>query len=411
MRLCVATEQRFTCTPDRHVWAPAGPAYAFWRRYLEVFDEVVVIARTAEIPTAEPAWNQADGPGVTFVRVPYFVGAAAYLKKCLQVRSAVRNAVPNMDAVLMRGASVLTVSLASSLTDGHPFGVEVIGDPYDVFAPGSIEHPLRPALRWWLTRNLRRQCKKACAVAYVTQHTLQARYPSAREAFGTSYSSIELPDHAFIKAPRCFALNSHHPVRIITVGSLEQMYKGIDVLIDALAVCQSWDRKVELTIIGEGRCRPKLETQARNRKLEHAVTFMGQLRTKTKIAELLDNSDLFVLASKTEGLPRAMVEAMARGLPCIGTAVGGIPELLSKEDLVASGDAIALARKIVQVVREPGRMDRMAVNNLNTAHKYTDSVLAPRRREFLKHLCQVTRSWKSSLVVSGRAPMTNVLSN
>jgi hypothetical protein len=43
MRICVAAEERFTSTPDKDVWAPAGLAYAFWKRHLEVFDEVVGI--------------------------------------------------------------------------------------------------------------------------------------------------------------------------------------------------------------------------------------------------------------------------------------------------------------------------------------------------------------------------------
>jgi len=59
-------------------------------------------------------------------------------------------------------------------------------------------------------------------------------------------------------------------------------------------------------------------------------------------------------------MPRAMIEAMARGLPCIGSAVGGIPELLSSEDLVSRGDAGALALKIMEVVSQPDRMTRMS---------------------------------------------------
>jgi hypothetical protein len=57
----------------------------------------------------------------------------------------------------------------------------------------------------------------------------------------------------------------------------------------------------------------------------------------------------------------------------------------------------ALAHKMVEVAREPGRLDRMARHNLETAHKYSDSVLAPRRREFLKYLHNATQEWTNCL--------------
>jgi len=92
-----------------------------------------------------------------------------------------------------------------------------------------------------------------------------------------------------------------------------------------------------------------------------------------------------------------MIEAMARGLPCIGSAVGGIPELLSHENLVPRGDAVALARKVIEVVREPGRMAKMAEGNLETARKYCNSVLGPRRREFLECVRRATQDWTRGL--------------
>ena len=62
--------------------------------------------------------------------------------------------------------------------------------------------------------------------------------------------------------------------------------------------------------------------------LRDRVRFRGQLTTPVDVRAELDRADLFVLPSRQEGLPRAMIEAMARALPCIGSSVGGIPELL-----------------------------------------------------------------------------------
>ena len=109
---------------------------------------------------------------------------------------------------------------------------------------------------------------------------------------------------------------------------------------------------------------------------------------------ILDSADLFVLPSRTEGLPRALVEAMARALPCIGSAVGGIPELLDASDLVPAGDSAALAAKIQEVLRDPLRMEKMSRRNLAGAQEFVDSVLAERRRRFYQHVRDYTQRWE-----------------
>jgi glycosyltransferase involved in cell wall biosynthesis len=88
-----------------------------------------------------------------------------------------------------------------------------------------------------------------------------------------------------------------------------------------------------------------------------------------------------------------MLEAMARALPCIGSTVGGIPELLLPEDMVLPGNVNALARKIREVVTDPERMARMSARNLAKAGEYSDKALGPRRTSFYQHLRAETTRW------------------
>src|SRR5262249_14373457 len=99
------------------------------------------------------------------------------------------------------------------------------------------------------------------------------------------------------------------------------------------------------------------------------------------------------LASRTEGLPRAMVEAMARGLPCIGTAVGGIPELLDAEDLVPPHDADALAARIEEFLETPVRANASAARNLEKSRAYSASALQVRQAAFLEAVRDRTLAW------------------
>ena len=171
------------------------------------------------------------------------------------------------------------------------------------------------------------------------------------------------------------------------------MYKGVDVLIRAVAVCRRRRLDVHLTVVGDGKCRPDLEKLAARLGVSPFVEFRGQVASGVAIRNELDLSDLFVLPSKTEGLPRAIIEAMARALPCIGSAVGGIPELLAAENLVPPGDVQALARKIEEVVSNPGRMAEMSVTNLKRSEEFRSDVLDARRKTFYEYVKEVTAHW------------------
>ena len=107
----------------------------------------------------------------------------------------------------------------------------------------------------------------------------------------------------------------------------------------------------------------------------------------------LDDADLFVLPSLGEGLPRSMIEAMARALPCIGSTAGGIPELLPQEDLVPPGDARALAQKIREVLTNPHRLTQMSARNLATSQQYCEEKLQKRCNEICRRLKSRTQAW------------------
>jgi glycosyltransferase involved in cell wall biosynthesis len=393
MNVSITLEQRFNQTPDGAVWTQAAFAYPFWQRYLEVFEKVEVAARVQNVTEAQTDWLRADGVGVTFVPLPYYVGPRQYLLNAGRVRSGIRRALDNAEAVIFRVPSPIAAAATPTLIQrGQPYAVEVVGDPYEVFAPGAVRHPLRPLFRWWFPRQLRRIVAGACAVSYVTDRTLQRRYPPTPEAFTTTYSSIELPDYAIISVSRILDREQKH-FRLVTVGSLAQLYKGTDVLLQAVNRCVTIGLNVHLTVIGDGKHRAELENLSASLGLTERVCFLGQIPAGEAVRGQLDAADLFVLPSRTEGLPRAMIEAMARGLPCIGSTAGGIPELLPPEDLVVPGDTTALAQKIREVITQPDRMARMSARNLEKARLYAETVLRERRIAFYQHLKAETEAW------------------
>jgi glycosyltransferase involved in cell wall biosynthesis len=150
--------------------------------------------------------------------------------------------------------------------------------------------------------------------------------------------------------------------------------------------CIASGLNIVLAIVGDGRQRANLERLASRLGIVDRIQFLGMLPAGQAIRDELDRSDLFILPSRTEGLPRAMIEAMARGLPCIGSTAGGIPELLAEEDMVRPGDAIALGMKIIEVVSSLERRRAMATRNLGKAKEFDGEVLRERRIQFYQYV-------------------------
>ncbi len=391
MNVVATLEHRFEQTPDGAVWTQTQYPHAFWAPYLDVFASVRVAARVKPVESVGPGWQRADGARVSFAPVPCFVGPWQYLWRRRQVIRAARAAVKPDDAVILRVPGQIANCIEPMLRGtGHAYAVEVVADPYDVFAPGSVKHPLAPFFRWWSPRQLRRICRHAFAACYVTRAALQRRYPCPNESVGCS--DVEISNASLIHAPR-LEWREPRSIRLITVGTLAQLYKSPHILIDAVAACIREGMDLDLVLVGDGKHRPELEAQAARLGVGARVHFRGQLTAGEAVRAELDRADIFVLPSFQEGLPRAMVEAMARALPCIGSEVGGIPELLPADALVPPGDSVALAAKIRALATDPQCLARMSRENLETALHYRTEVLREKRVGFYKYVRKQTARW------------------
>lgn len=402
MRVMLASDLRFVRTPDGNIYTQSTMHYKFLRRYLTVFDEVVVLARLKDVANPDSSkLVRANGASVRFYPVPYYVGSWQCLRRYFHVAAVVRKAVEQADAFILRGPGTIGSVLWHNLKKNEiPYGVEVITDPWDVFAPGNIKTLLRPFIRRIMSRKLVKQCRFASASAYITEFALQKRYPPC--GWSTYYSSVDLPDEAIIDndglLERFASLNDavagRRPFKICHAGSMSTLYKGQHILLEAIAICREKGLDIHLVLLGDGKYRQYFAEKAEALGISQGVKFLGQLPPGEQVRGQIDASDLFVLPSLAEGQGRVLIEAMARAAPCIGSNIGGIPELLDAEDLVPPGDARALARKIEEVLSDRSRMEKMAQRNLKSAPKYRNSELDLRRKTFYKKLAEITGKWR-----------------
>jgi glycosyltransferase involved in cell wall biosynthesis len=142
------------------------------------------------------------------------------------------------------------------------------------------------------------------------------------------------------------------PVRVVYLGGFANPAKGGDVLTEALALVLAREAPIEVALAGPGE--PPPETAALI-AAQPALRWLGWLDAEAK-DRLLRESPVFVMSSRSEGLPMALLEAMAYGMAVVATAVGGIPEVV--EDgvdglLVAPERPDVLAEALVGLAADP----------------------------------------------------------
>ena len=237
--------------------------------------------------------------------------------------------------------------------------VHTVDHPSNVFALPSAalaRVPIRIGSRRELTAGRTTGALAVQRAAYAAAHVIVAnagaacaqlrreRVPRSKVTLVTNGVDIPaLPRHS---APR------HTLRRIVTVANLRPE-KGHDILIDAAVQVATRLPDARFWIVGAGPERAKLTARVESHRLGDVVSFLGH---QDDIAGTLAEADLFVLPSRSESFPNALLEAMAAGLPAVASAVGGVLELVDHGRtglLVPPGDAGALAGALSRLLTEP----------------------------------------------------------
>ena len=174
----------------------------------------------------------------------------------------------------------------------------------------------------------------------------------------------------------------------ISIGRLEPI-KGFDILIKAFAKARYSQQPVYLVIIGDGEERNRLKTIASEFPTGEKIKFAGAL---TDIRPALSAANTFVLASRNEGMGRVFIEAMAAGLPAIGTSVGGVPSLMSngKNGILVPGEDIdSLSAAMEKAAVDTTRMKEMGRNAAASVYpEYDESTMVQQIADLYRKVLQ-----------------------
>jgi glycosyltransferase involved in cell wall biosynthesis len=175
------------------------------------------------------------------------------------------------------------------------------------------------------------------------------------------------------------------PPEALVVGSVGWLtdIKGHEYLIEAVSMLKSDFPALHLVIVGSGDRREGLVRQAESIGLRGRVHFLGH---REDIEACLAGMDLFVLPSMNEGMGRALIEAMAVGLPVIASGVGGIPAVIDHEHtglLVPPGDAGALAQAMRRMLDRPEWARQLGMAASRSVDKRYESISMVQAVEFI----------------------------
>ncbi|MDO8969144.1 MAG: glycosyltransferase, partial [Saprospiraceae bacterium] len=210
-----------------------------------------------------------------------------------------------------------TLSAASSLATQW-----IHHSPYVVTVQGSdIFQAAKMRLAGWVSRQALQKASKVICLS---------------RALANEVNIMGIPGSKVCVIPNGVDLTKFKPSPLITreniilfVGSLIKR-KGVDILLKAFAIMANDLTDYRLVLIGEGDLRESLELAVHHQKLENQVIFVGP-QSQTEVKKWMQHAKVFVLPSIEEGQGVVLLEALACGTPCVGSNIGGIPDVIVPE--------------------------------------------------------------------------------
>jgi glycosyltransferase involved in cell wall biosynthesis len=360
---------------------PRGVHYtdALLERYLELGTSLTFMMRANNTSAIEVGqYTPLKRQNFRFKSVPNIKGPVKYLRYASEFRKIIKDEVSEHDVIVVRLPSTVgRWTYLEAKRAGKPVLVEFMACTWDALWNYSILGKLSAAYFFLVNRRLLRD---ASHVIYVTDKFLQQRYPTTGQSISCSNVVVNSGDQDVLnrRLEKIKTKESSTPLILTTIAAVDVPYKGHETVFRAIASMQNIERRFNYRIIGQGD-PARLKKLAERYNLHKVIRFVGAVK-HSEVARWLDDTDIYIQPSRMEGLPRALIEAMSRGCPALGTGAGGIPELLPPERRFEVGDWKALANLLNHYSQDRLRSD--AVRNWHFAEQYTDERLRQRRSSF-----------------------------
>lgn len=350
---------------DGHIYSPGGLQEDVLMRYAKWFGKVTVVGRIIDECETKKSYREISHPMIKVIN-----------------NEDLLNLVKEADAIITRLPSVngyKAVSLAKKYK--KPYLIEVVACVWDAYWNYGIKGKIVafPAMK------IMQSCiKNASYVVYVSQSFLQKRYPTKGKS--VSISDVELiktKDETLINRINKIDKENKEKLVIGTTAAIDVPHKGQEYIIRALPLIKDQlGIEIEYELVGGGN-PDRLYEIAKENGVEHNVRFLGFMN-HDDVFPWLDSIDIYIQSSFQEGLCRALVEAMSRGLPCVASAVGGNPELIDSKYIFAMNNKREISNRICELVCQLASEDQLkeqAQKNFEHANSTFDKDFLARKRD------------------------------
>lgn len=349
---------------------------SLWQRYIDCFHTLTVIGRDGgHSDVHEKGINISSRDHVSFTLLPNMNSIKGLLSGRKAIKAKIKTLIATHDIIILRGISEIgTLAFFEAKKQNKKIVLEMVGCSWDeLWYHGSLAAKIYAPYRFFLTKYL---AQRVDAISYVSQSFLQNRYPSSVSP-QIKASNVQIDRSSFSKEKK-----KNATFKIGLIGTLKNKLKGVHIAIEACRILKSKGiADFTFHILGPGN-PDNFQDQANKAGLENHVFFDGLRASGEPVFEWLRDLDLYIQPSFQEGVPRAMIEAMAQSLPCIGANAGGISELIDAQFVIPKGDAQTLADKIEIMMKDEIQRTEHSARNYDEAKKYSAETLIPIRTKF-----------------------------
>lgn len=351
-------------------------------RYTYFGSQVSFLMRSTAVSDVQAKnYSVIQHPAFSFIEVPNFKSISAYFKKG-EGEKIIKKTVDQHDVIIVRLPSAIgTIALEYAKSINKPVLIEKVACVYDALWNYDWRGKLLATQKMKKYQNI---LKDASHTIYVTDTFLQSRYPTKGKSIGCSDVIVNNLEESIL-TKRLIKIQNLPKIPVIgTVAAIDVPYKGQGYIIRALDILKKQNIFFKYKIVGQG-ADTVLKELIKKLDIADLVEVVGPLQ-QDKVFEFLDSIDLYVQPSKQEGLPRAVIEAMSRACPVLGSNIAGIPELISKSSLFEAGavdEIVALLKEVNSTA-----LLQMAKENFSKAETFKRETLDEKRETFYKEFAK-----------------------
>ena len=354
-----------------------------WKRYKKLCDQLTVIFRKEkkiyDSKEAKEKFQELDKDILFYEINNRTENLLSYfsIEKKLENRRTVYEHVKNNDIIIARVPSSISyyaIKVAKKMK--KKVITEVVGCPFDSMWNHGIRGKILAVSSYF---KMRKCVWNSPNVIYVTSNFLQHRYPT--KGYNIGCSDVSLSDINYNIEKRNKVLKEKKDAIVLgTCGAIDVKYKGHRYVLEAIKNLSDEGYKIEYQVVGGGS-QAYINGEAKKNNVYDNIKILGSLKHED-VFNWLDSIDIYIQPSNTEGLSRALIEAMSCACPSIASNAGGNPELIDSACVFKKKNVKELTDIIKKVIKGDINYYEEALRNYNESKNYSKSNLDAKRADF-----------------------------